>query len=68
MSLRTKVIPASQLASDPEVAAFLFEHAAVDERGDPLNILLQREAEAEQDFWFHTEDGVQYPYFAPAHE
>lgn len=64
--MRAKTIPASQLSSDPEVAAWLFEQAGLDESADPLEILLQREAEAEQDFWFHTEDGVQYPYFAPS--
>lgn len=64
MSIRTQVIPASQLSSDPEIADWLFESAAIDESGDPLNILLQREQE--QDFWFHEEDGVQYPYFAPS--
>ena len=62
MSLTTKCIPASRLATDGDVAQWLFELAASDEQGDPLEILMQREAEGE--FVFHEEHGVQYPYFA----
>ena len=67
MSLHTKTIPASHLARDPDIADWLFEVAALelaDEQGDPLNILMQREAAGE--YHFHDEDGVQYPYFAPS--
>lgn len=48
------MINASELADDPEVADWLFETASVDATGDPLEILLQREAEEELDdmVWF----------------
>lgn len=64
MSLTTKCIPASCLSTDGDVAQWLFDTLAVDEQSDPLDILMQREAEGE--FTFHTEDGVQYPYFEHA--
>ena len=62
MSLTTKCIPASYLSTDGDVAQWLYDTAAIDEQGDPLEILMQREAEGE--FVFHEEHGVQYPYFA----
>ena len=40
---------ASELSTDPMVADWLFESAVIDYSGDPLNILLQRELEAELD-------------------
>lgn len=64
MPLTTKTIPASSLSTDSDVAQWLFDTLAVDEQSDPLDILMQREAEGE--FTFHTEDGVQYPYFEHA--
>ena len=45
-----RVICASELSSDPEMASWIFESSAVDDN-DPLNILLQREAEAEGDWY-----------------
>lgn len=65
MTLRTRTIPASHLSRDPELADWLFESAAVDTQLDPIEILMQREADGEYDF--HEEDGVQYPFFAPTH-
>lgn len=64
MPLTTKCIPASYLATDGDVAQFIYDTAAVDEQGDPLAILMQREYEGE--FTFHEEDGVHYPFFAPS--
>lgn len=64
MPLTTKCIPASSLSTDGDVAQWLFDTLAVDEQSDPLDILMQREAEGE--FTFHKEDGVQYPYFEHA--
>lgn len=64
MSLNPKTIPASRLSTDPALADWLFEQAGIDTGLDPLEILLQ--AEADGDFVFHKEDGVQYPHFAPS--
>lgn len=46
-----KLVNASDLSNDPTIADWLFESAALDER-DPLNILLQREAEAEEEEYY----------------
>ena len=48
------VTNASDLASDPDVADWLFESAGYDMQSDPLEILLQREMENEADdlIWF----------------
>lgn len=46
-----RVVCASELSSDPEMASWIFESSAVDDN-DPLSILLQREAEAEDDDWY----------------
>jgi len=61
MALTTKCIPASRLSTDGDVAQWLYDTAAIDEQGDPLEILMQREAAGE--FTFHEEDGTQYPHF-----
>lgn len=63
--IHTKVIPASHLHSDPDTAAWLFEQAGIDTQLDPLEILMQQEADGE--YTFHEEDGVHYPYFAQSH-
>lgn len=47
--MRTRVIPASRLSDDPDTADWLFESAAISEGSDPLEILLQRELEEEDD-------------------
>lgn len=65
MSLTTKCIPASRLSTDPATADWLFEQAGMDSGLDPIEILMQREADGE--FTFHEEDGTQYPFFAPTH-
>jgi hypothetical protein len=44
-----RVINASALADDPDVADWLFQAAAIDEMADPLIILLQREQDDEDD-------------------
>jgi hypothetical protein len=67
MALTTKCIPASRLSTDGDVAQWLYEMAAVDEQGDPLDILMQRESAGEFTFSQHEEDGVQYPHFAPSY-
>lgn len=64
MSLRTKTIPASHLARDPDIADWLFETAALelaDESGDPLTILVQREAAGE--YHFHEERPLYKPLY-----
>ena len=53
MSLTTKCIPASYLSTDGDVAQWLYDTAAIDEQGDPLEILMQREADSE--FVFHED-------------
>jgi len=45
--MATRLINQSDLSSDPEIANFIFESASVDEQADPLNILMQREAEGD---------------------
>ena len=39
----------SDLSSNPDTAAWLFESAACDDSRDPLVILMQREQEEEED-------------------
>lgn len=42
----------SDLSRDPDTADWLFETAALD-HNDPLSILLQREAERDEDFEYY---------------
>lgn len=68
--MKSKLINASSLSQDPDIAAWRFECAALSaddlaESRDPLNILLQREAAGE--YHFHEEHGAQYPHFAPSY-
>lgn len=68
MSLTTKCIPASRLSTDGDIAQYLYEMAAVDSDADPLEILMQREAEGEFTFSQHgVDEAVRYSHFAPSY-
>jgi hypothetical protein len=53
----TRVVRQSDLSNDPDIADWLFESAGVDTQSDPLQILLQRELEEEQEA---LESGASY--------
>lgn len=58
----SKLVHASDMSEDPELAQWLFDNAVIDAghySADPLTILLQRELEQEQ-------DDAEYPYLAPS--
>jgi hypothetical protein len=59
-----RLIRASQMAHDPDLASYLFDQAVgCDEGLDPLNILLQRELDREEDLRREPEPTTRHRIF-----